>query len=469
MNLRQSLRNRLPLHRPNWLNLLPLFLAGGRWSVNVAVSVRKNLRRLIISGILNNISDAVVNTYQAVYLVALGASRAEIGLMSSLSNITMPIAMLPGGRLATRRGRYKPLVILPSLLGRMLLLGLIIVPNTKLNLRVLVYLSIAFAVARTFVLNFVMPAHTALLGKLVPIRWRGRYFSARNIFMGGAAFLILLGVGQLIDLLGNPLGYQVALGIAVLAALGSAFALLNLGEDAVKTSPESRASTADFLKRVREQQDFLRACGISTLWSFGVNIASPFFFVFLADQIETSSGTLGVISAVSTLASLPAQRLFGRWLDRKGTAWVKRLTGLLIPLVPGLWGFIRQPWQAIPLQIFSGFVWAGYNLSSFNFLLEITPEDTRPRFVALQQSLAGLGMAAGAGLGGWIAETSGYTAVFLSSASGRLIAALVFALSMAKVHPLQWLWSKITKSLSNIKQKLRERTNKMRSKQNGKK
>ncbi len=469
MNLRQFLRKRLPLRRPNWLNLLPLVLAGGRWSVNVAVSVRKNLRRLIISGILSNISDAIVNTYQAVYLVALGASRAEIGLMSSLSNVSMPIAMLPGGRLATQRGRYKPLVVLPSLLGRMLLLGLIIVPYTKLNLQMLVYLSIAFAVARTFMLNFVTPANTALLGKLVPIRWRGRYFSARNIFMGGAAFLTLLAVGQIIDFLGHPLGYQVALGIAVLAALGSACALVNLGEDVVETSPESRASTADFLNRVREHKEFLQACGISTLWSFGVNIASPFFLVFLADQIQTSSGTLGIISAVSTLASLPAQRLFGRWLDRKGTAWVKRLTGLLIPLVPGLWGFIQQPWQAIPLQIFSGFVWAGYNLSSFNFLLEITPEDTRPRFVALQQSLAGLGMAAGAGLGGWIAETGGYTAVFLASAAGRLLAALVFALSMAKFHPLQWLWRNLTISLSNIRQKIRERTNKMRSEHNGKK
>jgi MFS family permease len=204
------------------------------------------------------------------------------------------------------------------------------------------------------------------------------------------------------------------------------------------------------------------------LWSFGVNIASPFFLVFLVDQIQVSAATLGVVSALSTIAALPAQRLFGVWMDRKGIAWVKRLTGLLIPLVPGLWGFIQHPWQAFLLQVFSGFVWAGYNLSSFNFLLEITPEKARPRFVAFQQSLAGLGMAAGAGLGGWIAEAWGYTPVFLLSASGRLLAATAFALNMASIHPIQWLWQTLATGLSSVKQTLKKRVKKMRSRKHGK-
>jgi len=270
-----------------------------------------------------------------------------------------------------------------------------------------------------------------------------------------------------------------ALGVAVVAALGSAAILRGFQEKASERPPATASSTADFLKAVRQHGDFIRLCAVSTLWSFGVNIASPFFIVFLADQVQAPAATLGVVSAVSTLSALPAQRLFGVWVDRKGTAWVKRLTGFLIPVVPALWGFIRHSWQAYPLQVFSGFVWAGYNLATFNFLLEMTPEETRPRFVAFQQSLMGLGMTAGAALGGWIAETWGYTPVFLTSAGARLLANGVFALGMADIYPYRWLKRTVSNLVSDLTQLFKRRkkrnakkesppTEPIRSKEDGK-
>ncbi len=460
MNPRRTLRKHRSLRRSTWVNGLRLLLSGGRWSANVPIATRKNLRRLVLSGVLDNIGDAIVNTYQAVYLVALGASRAEVGLLSSLSNFTMPAATLPGGQLAMRRPNYKRLVVLPSLLGRLLLLGLVLLPHFNLPIHALVMVGIAFAVGRTLLLNFANPAWTAMLGRAVPPRWRGRYFSARNIFMGGAAFVALLLIGRSIDLLGSPLGYQVALSVAVVAAIGSAAMLTGFKENAVEVAPERTVSTPEFLREIRQQQAFVSLCAVSTLWSFGVNIASPFFLVFLADQIEAPASTLAVVSAVSALAALPAQRLFGLWVDRKGTAWVKRLTGFLIPLVPALWAFIQRPWQAYPLQVFSGFVWAGYNLATFNFLLEMTPEETRPRYVAFQQSLVGLGMTAGAALGGLIAERWGYLPVFLTSAAGRLLASAVFALGMANIHPARWLQRTISNRLVNMRQRLKRQSKK---------
>ncbi|MGC9397947.1 MAG: MFS transporter [Anaerolineae bacterium] len=455
MNLRRLLRQRLSTPRPKWWMTLQLLLAGGRWSANIPQGIRRNLRRMIVGGILENVSDAIVNTYQSVYLLTLGASRVEIGLLSSLSNFAMPVAMLPGGRLATGRQTYKRLAILPSFVGRALLIGLIVLPYFGIPLRLLIYLAIAFAVGRAFLLHFANPAWTALLGKSVPARWRGRYFSARNIFMSGTAFVVLLLIGESIDRLGEPLGYQVALGVAVAAALGAAYTLFHLEEPSPDVPPPGGLSAAGFWKRARAQEGFLRLCTVSTLWSLGVNVASPFFLIFLVERVQVSAATLGVVSAVSTLAALPAQRLFGLWVDRKGTAWVQRLTGFLIPLVPALWSFIRHPWQAFSLQAFGGFVWAGYNLAAFNLLLEVTPEDLRPRFVAFRQSLVGVGMAAGAALGGWIAERWGYTPVFLISAAGRLFAATIFALGMAGVDPRRRLQRLGKKRLGKITSRLK--------------
>ncbi|MEA3309993.1 MAG: MFS transporter [Chloroflexota bacterium] len=419
---------------------LPLLLAGGAWSARLPVALRRSLRRLVWDGMLSNISDSIVNVYQAVYLLALGATRAEIGLVSSLSNIAMPLAMLPGGRLAARRPQYKWLVIIPSLLGRVLLLGLVFLPYCHWRTSSIVYVAIAIAVLRVFLLNLANPAWTALLGELVPARWRGRYFSARNIFMGGAAFLALLGVGSLIDHLGTPLGYQVVFGIAVLMALGDSYLLSGITEKPLTARSPRDKHALSLWRRVRAEPAFLVTAAVDFLWGFGVSIATPFFIVYLVDEVGASASFLALSSAAATLASLPAQRIFGQLTDQRGNSWVKRLTGLIIPLVPGLWGFIRQPWQAFPLQLFSGFVWAGYNLATFNRLLEVTPEEDRATFVAVRQSVVGVGMAGGAALGGWLAETQGYRSVFLSSAGGRLLAAVAFALSMVHVQTWRRLW-----------------------------
>ncbi len=413
---------------PPWFLQLPLLLAGGRWSGRVSVSLRRSLRQLILSGVLANVSDAIVNTYQSVYLLTLGASRAQIGLLGSFSSLAMPLAMLPGGRLAARRPRYKRLVVLPSLLGRLMLLGLIFLPLVVSQVRWLVYLGMGFAVARAFLLHLVTPAWTALLGDIVPPRWRGRYFSARNLFMGAAAFLILLAVGQLVDVLDAPRGYQLALGVAIVAALGSGYFLSRVSEPERSIAERGLAERAPLWRRLRGEDAFLRFTGVAMLWNLSVSVGGPFFILYLVEEAGASASMLALTSAVSTLAALPAQRFFGVLTGRRGSIWVNRLTGLVIPLVPALWGFIRQPWQAFPIQIISGFAWAGYNLSAFNLLLDLTPDAERTSFVAFHQSLIGVGMSLGAGLGGWLAETYGYRPVFLTSAAGRFWAASLFIL-----------------------------------------
>ncbi|MFP4343404.1 MAG: MFS transporter [Anaerolineales bacterium] len=423
-----ALRSRFPV----WRNRLGLLLAGGRWTAQLPASLRRSLRWLVVDGLLANISDPILGTYQSVYLLALGATRAEIGLLSSLSSLSMPVAMVPAGRAAARSEQYKGLIVISALLGRLFLLGLILLPFLYPP-RLVIFLGIGFAVLRMFLLQFLTPAWTAMIADLVPAQWRGRYFSTRNILTGAVSFLTLLFVGFLIDRFSEPItGYQVAFAFAMVAGLASSYAFWRIEEPAPRRAPEQERERerTGLWARLRTDSPFLVLCGISTFWSFVVNISSPFFFVFLADEIGASAATLGLASAVSTLAAIPAQRLFGSLADRKGAAWVRLLTGCIIPLTPALWTFMRQPWHSFPLQVIGGFAWAGYNLAAFNLLLEMTPEEGRPSFVAFFQAITGLGMAAGAAFGGVLADGLGYRPAFLISAGGRLLATLIFAWSL---------------------------------------
>ncbi|GEM_PF-369005 len=408
---------------------LALAAAGGRWSLHLPPARRRDLRRLMGSGLFANASNTLVNTYLSVYLLALGAGRAEIGTLSSLSYLMMPAAMVPGGYLAARRRRYKWLVVWPMALARLLLLLLVFLPWLPVPLTVrLVTVGIGIATVRAFLVNLATPAWTAFLGKMVPLRWRGRYFSARNIVMGVGAFIVLLAVGKWSTALGEPRGYQAALTLAALLGLGAAYFLARVDEP---LSPPPPPPTRRGRWWRRMEGDFLRFTAVGALWNFAVMIAGPFFLVYLVEETGASASALSIVSAVGLLAAVPGQRFFGLLNDRRGASWVQKWTGLAVPLVPAVWGFLRAPWQAYPVQLFGGFVWAGYNLASFNSLLERTPEADRAAFAAFYQAMAGLGMAGGAALGGWLAQMEGYRALFLTSAGMRFFAALLFALFVA--------------------------------------
>ncbi len=394
-------------------------------------SVRASLRWLLISGIFGNTAGTILVSYQAIYLLSLGATRGEIGLLSSLSNLMMPLAMLPGAWLARRGPSYKQIVVGAAVLSRVALLGVVFLPLTH-GLSPVIW-GIALLSLYNFFQYLLKPAWTAVVGEIVPARWRGRYFSTRNMFIGGTAFLVLLGMGRLVGHLPIPQGYQTALAISVVTGLAATYSFSRIESRPRPTPPPTDRKRGLYLLK---QRTFLAFCLTAGLWNFGVQIASPFFTVYLVDEVRVSSTVVAVVAAISSLAALPGQRVFGSLNDHKGARWVQRVTGFIIPLVPGVWGFIAHPWQAYVVEAVSAFVWAGYNLAAFNLLLEMTPEEGRPSAVAVYQAVSGIGMTLGAAAGGWVAQQYGYRPVFLLSAGGRLLAAAMF--SLVVVRAVSW-------------------------------
>jgi predicted MFS family arabinose efflux permease len=274
-----------------------------------------------------------------------------------------------------------------------------------------------------------VPAWVSLTADIVPLSWRGRYFSSRNIAMGVANMLTTFLVGQLITLVGGTNGYQLAMGLAFAVGIASTYSFARLEEPLSSAPPEAKDSGLQLPLRqhLRAHPDFLFFCATAAIWNFSINIAGPFFNPYLVESLQASAGVVGALSVVSTLAALPGQRLFGSLVDRWGTRRVQLITGLLIPLLPWAWALTRSPWHVVPVNLAGGFLWAGYELANFNFLLILTPEDRRPRYSAVYQIVVMVALAGGAALGGIIAQRWGYTPVFVLSGIGRLCAALLFA------------------------------------------
>lgn len=409
------------------------FTAGGRWTEPLRPSERWNLRWFWFDGLFANASDAIVVAYLSLFVLALGASRAQIGLMSALSSLSAALFLLPGAGLVERWGRRKPLVVSTGGgVGRAMLLLLALLP-LALSGQAAIAVAIALVVLRSVAGNLGFPAWMSLTADIVPLSWRGRYFSSRNIVMGVAGMATTYLVGLLITRVGGLAGYQVALGLAFAIGMISTYSFARIHEPPLMTPQKTgHHARGSLFRHLRAYPGFMAFCGTATLWNFSLNIAGPFFNVYLVEGLGAAASMVGLLSVVSGLAALPGQRLSGILADRWGPRRVQLVAGLLIPILPLCWLLVRSPWHVVPIDMAGGFLWAGYNLAAFNFLLTLMPEERRARFSALHQVLVTVAQAGGAALGGVVAETWGYKTIFVISGIGRLIAALLFA---RFVHP----------------------------------
>jgi MFS family permease len=403
---------------------------GGAWADAQPPQVRHNLRWFWFDGFFSAASDNIILTYLTLYVLALGASGIQIGLMSSLSSLSATLLLLPGALLAERIGRRKNITVISGgIFSRLMVLLLVFVPLV-FPPGLVVVAAIGLSVLRDALANLSLPAWVSLTADIVPISHRGRYFGSRNIYMIIIGMATTLLGGEVITRLGQPLGYQIALGLAFGLGMISTISFARLRDphpQARVTAQKVELSPIKLLKPLWSTRAFLAFSVTAALWNFSLNIAGPFFNVYMVQNLNASATTVGLLSIVSSLSSLPAQYFFGPLTDRLGPRRVMMITGLLIPFLPFSWLFITASWQIIPLNIFSGFMWGGYSLAAFNILLEVTPHAQRERTTALYQILVALSLAGGAALGGFLVSQFGYKSIFLGSAIGRWVSAGLFA------------------------------------------
>jgi MFS family permease len=184
---------------------------------------------------------------------------------------------------------------------------------------------------------------------------------------------------------------------------------------------------------VKRHPVFVALTLVMVVWNFSLNIAGPFFNVYMVQNLKFTATMVGITSIVSTMAGLLIQRRIGRLSDRLGTRRVMLISMILIPILPTAWVFITQFWQVIVLNSFGGMVWGAFGLVSFNFLLSLTPEAQRARYSAIYQILVTLALAMGAALGAWVVTKWGYQVIFVCSAIGRIVATVLFAKFIPKI------------------------------------
>jgi len=400
-----------------------------------ARDARTGRKMMWLDGLVTNISESFVLNFVNPYALALGATNVQVGWLSALTNLAGALGQLPGARL-DERGISRKLVVMVcgGGIARLLLIFMALVPLI-FGGGAAIYAFIALIALRSFLNNLGVPAWSALVADIAPASIRGRYFASRNIALAIAALLFTPLAGRLAESLGLPLGYQANFLLAGLIGFGATAIFARIPEPPRQRPVATEAATGHSpWTALRSHPQFAWFAAVAFIWNLGIMVAGPFFSVYLVRNLGASPTQIGLLAAINSFAAIFGQRLWGRLTDRRGPEWVVLVAGWSIPLIPVLYALVPNPWFLLPVEALSGFAWAGYGLANFNLLLDLTPLEQRARYIALYQIAVFTAAFIGPLVGSALANSVGIVGLFWISAAGRVVASLIFMLTIYSVR-----------------------------------
>jgi MFS family permease len=428
--------NHLRPHRWNWSMIIrPLDRQLAQQAEHTMKPMRVfNLRYFWLDGLFSAISDNFHLGFIPLFALSLGAGTGQVGWLTAVANLLGALAFFPGAKLTERSGRRKRLVIWSGGgLARFAFLGLAMLPFITQNTTLAIWLIVGLSGLQAFMGSLANPAWTALVADLVPESVRGRYFGSRNMAMGVAALLVAPLAGILINQ-GNALsndfpylGYQSVFLLAFIFGMVATFSFSRIQDQKPAAITIEKHKRGDLRRVLRQHPTFVGLVISAFIWNLALFVAAPFFNVYLVQEFDTSTTIIGMLAAVSSLTALIGQRVFGHLLDKKSALWVQMICGFIIPVLPLAWVYITASWQVAIINALGGFIWGGYNLSNFNLLLKLAPNEQQPRAVALYQTAVFSSAFIGPIIGGYLADTVSFQFIFGISAFGRLLGMVVFA------------------------------------------
>lgn len=394
--------------------------------------------------------------YITPFAVAIGSNNTQIGLLNSLPSLLGNFSQLFTLKAMDKYSRKK-IVFWGVFLQAIMWLAMIAVASIYFIFKIQNQIpGTALIIVYTILIFFGAlsgPAWTSWMRDLIT-HDRGDYFGKRSRIIGTFIIISMLIAGFILDYFKQTQlfwGFAILFFIAFLGRLSSARYMLKQYEPKFKAEDGAYFSLIDFVKKM-SQNNFGRFVIYFSLVSLSVAIAGPFFGVYMLKDLNFSYTQFMIISLASTISAFAIMPLWGKFSDKYGNIKVMRLTGPLTIVIPLFWVItplilqynIPIMYYLIILEVFSGIIWAGFNLAAGNFIFDAVTRQRIAICSAYFNILNGLGVLIGATLGGLISSQEftlfGLTpilCIFILSVAARLIVYLLMAKKIKEVREVK--------------------------------
>ncbi len=404
---------------------------------NGAIAIPESeVRRSFVLGVFNgaifNLAEALIDPPLVLtwFVSQITSSNLLAGLVSPLGNAGWFLPQVFVSARIQRMERKMPSYTLTAVIRTIAWVLLAVMVWTVDDPRILL--------TSFFVLYSVARLTSGLAGltffdvvaKTIPARRRGSFFSWRQLL----GSILGLGGGWIVKTVLNHPALAFPNGHALLFTLYCVVMVPGLVSFIIIREPSRKVvntpvKTSEQLQRagqlLRENGVYRRHLSARTALILA-GIALPFYGIYAKDKLGAPEGMVGIYVTTRIAAQMLFNLPWGRLSDRYGNRLAMKLlslgsgaTALLALILTALVGSLQLqgtwlPYLALPLFFLDGAIRPAQVLSGSNFLLELVPEDERPLYMGLSNTLMGVVVLI-SGLGGLVVDLVGFSGLFAVS------------------------------------------------------
>jgi len=353
------------------------------------------------SGLSYVIKDGIASQSMAIltggafliaFAIKLGASNLVIGLLAAIGPLTQ-LLQLPSIFLVEKMRNRRAIVVVTAALSRLCWLLIALIPflfGAKIGLGIL----LAALIAASAFGAVSGCSWNSWMRDLIPQNILGSFFSKRMRIATGVGIALSVCAAVYLDLWKKVFTKYEVYGYSILFLAG--FAVGVLGLYYLYKTPEKRmpavvekSSILKLLSKPFKDENFRKLIVFMCSWNFAVNLAGPFFMVYMLKRLGLSMSFIIGLSIVSQVLNFAFLKIWGKFTDSFSNKSVLAICGPLFILSILAWTFTTMPEKyilTIPLLIIihvvMGLSSAGVSLASGNISLKLAPEGQATAYLA---------------------------------------------------------------------------------------
>lgn len=355
--------------------------------------IQSGLSYVIKDGIASQAMGILTGgAFLVAFAIKLGASNLVIGLLAAIGPLAQ-LLQLPSIFLVEKIRNRRAIVVVAAGLSRLCWLLIVLIPfffGGKIGLAVLLA-SIIAASAFGAVSGC---SWNSWMRDLIPQNILGSFFSKRMRIATGVGIALSIAAAVYLDYWKKFFVDYELQGYSILFFVG--FGAGVLGLYFLARTPELRMAVAEekpkilkLLAQPFKDENFRKLIAFLCSWNFAVNLAGPFFMVYMLKRLELSMSFIIGLSIVSQVMNFTFLKIWGKFTDRFSNKSVLAISGPLFILSILAWTFTTMPEKyvlTIPLliliHIVMGLSSAGVSLASGNISLKLAPQGQATAYLA---------------------------------------------------------------------------------------
>jgi len=373
------------------------------------------LKNIIADGVASQAMGILTGgAFLTAFAIKLGASNMMIGLLAAIGPLSQ-LLQLPSVILIEKIRNRRAIVVVAAALGRACWLLIAMIPfffdaSTGLGI-LLVLMGAASALGAVSGCSW-----NSWMRDLIPQNILGAFFSKRMRLATGVGIALSVIAAAFLDFWKKSFANLELQGYSILflAGLGAGFIsvyfLMKTPEIGMPAARE-RIGTFKVLSEPFKNENFRKLMVFLASWNFAVNLAGPFFMVYMLKRLGMSMSFIIGLSILSQVLNFAFLRIWGRFTDRFSNKSVLAISGPLFILSILAWAFTTMPEKyllTIPLligiHIVMGLSSAGVSLASGNISMKLAPKGQATSYLATNTVVNSIAAGVAPILGGKFAD-----------------------------------------------------------------